>query len=186
MTAVRKSYVLRIATNPVVYVWTGNGLLDTPADAVDLSGATWRGAGRIIQLPALKALINGVSERVGFTLSGVSADTLRLAQEDKDEVDGADVRIGSVEFDAQWQLTGPIAWEWRGTADTLTVESAAGEDGSRVRTIALSVAAIDNRRANPRYTFWTDAAQRLRSSDDAFCDHVAQISNSVSRRFGPQ
>lgn len=184
MATARRSYCLRIATDPICYVWTGHGLLDTPADSLDLAGATWKGAGAIVSLPAIKALISGVAERLTFTVSGVNAETLRLAIEDKDEIDGADVRLGAVEFDENWQLIGGVSYEWRGVADVITIESRF--DGSkRVRTLVLSVASIDTRRANPHFSYWTDASQRLRAADDAFCDHVALISNSVTRRFGP-
>lgn len=185
MPTSRRSSVVRIDTDPVCYVWTGYGDLDTPADAVDPAGARWKGGGGIIALPALKALISGVAERVQFTLSGINAETMRLALEDKDEVEGAQCRLGYVEFDRSWQLVGGVSWEWRGIADVLTVENREAE-GERIRSVILSVAAFDTRRANPRFTFWTDASQRLRSADDMFCDHVAQISNSVTRRFGPK
>src|SRR5687767_4810759 len=92
MAASRISWLLRIESDPVCYLWTGFGPLETPADTVDAGGATWRGAGEIVGVPALQALINGVAQRVNFTLSGVSAESLRLAVEDKDTVKGAEVR----------------------------------------------------------------------------------------------
>lgn len=185
MAVSRISWVLRIDSDPACYLWTGFGQLVTPADDVDASGATWLGAAHIIAIPGLRALINGIAERVNFTLSGVSAETLRLAREDKDSVKGAEVRIGHVEFDADWQLVGDVTWEWLGIADALRIESRYGEE-RRLRSIVLMVGAADTMRANPRFTFWTDASQRLRSADDAFCDHVAMISAGVTRRFGPR
>lgn len=185
MTIIRRSYILRIDTDPVVRLWTGFGDLATPADAVDPSGATWQGSGGILSLPAIRSLIGGVSDRVAFTVSGVDAETLRLAREDKDEVEGAEVRLGYVLFDQHWQLTGGVTWQWRGVADILSIESATDDDGQRTRSIRLSVAGADTRRRNPRLSFWTDQSQRQRSSDDAFCSFVSQISISVTRRFGP-
>lgn len=185
MAANRISWVMRIGSDPVCYLWTGFGDLKTPADGVDPDGATWLGAAHIIGIPALKALINGVAERVNFTLSGVSAETLRLARSDKATVKNADVRIGHVQFDKDWQLSGGVSYEWRGVADALRVESRYGES-NRVRSIVLMVGAADTTRSNPRFTFWTDSSQRLRSGTDAFCDHVAMISQGVTRRFGPR
>lgn len=179
----RISWLLRIDSDPVCYLWTGHGRLETPADAIDAAGATWLGAGHLIAIPALQALISGVAQRVTFTLSGVSAETLRLAREDKATVQGAEVRLGHVQFDADWQLDGGIAWEWRGIADALRIESRYGEE-KRVRSIVLMVGSADTRRSDPRFTFWTDASQRLRSADDAFCDHVAMITDGITRRFG--
>lgn len=185
MASSKRSYVFRLDSDPVCYLWTGHGPLDTPADAVDPSGASWLGAGGLISLPALKALINGVAERIQITLSGVTAHTLRLAMEDKDTVYRAEARIGYVEFDLDWQVAGPVTWEWLGIADMMTIENRESDSG-RTRSIYLSIAGADTLRSNPAFTFWTDASQRLRSPDDAFCDHVAMINASVTRRFGPK
>lgn len=183
MAVTRISWLMRIDSDPPCYLWTGLGPLETPGDAVDPAGATWLGAGHLVSIPALRALINGVAERVSFTLSGVSVETLRLAREDKATVKGAATRIGHVTFDEDWQLTGPITWEWLGIADALRVESRHADD-DRTRSIILLVGGADTSRANPRFNYWTDASQRLRSPTDAFCDHVAMISNGVTRRFG--
>lgn len=181
----RRSYVFRLDSDPVCYLWTGFGDLDTPGDSVDPSGARWLGAAGILSLPALKALINGTAERVRFSLSGVSPNTIRLANEDKATVRGAALRLGSVEFGGDWQLTGPIQWEWLGIADTIIIESAATDQG-RTRTIGLSVASADTLRSNPNITFYTDADQRKRSADDEFCNQVANITLGLARRFGPK
>lgn len=181
----RRSYLFRLDSTPPVWLWTGHGDLVTPADFVDPTGATWNGAGGLVALPALKALINGVADRVQFTLSGVDPDTLRLAVEDKESVNRAECRLGYVEFNADWSLDGGPTWEWVGIADTITIENRSG-DGIRTRAIHLSVASADTFRSNPRFNFWTDAAQRLRSPTDEFCDHVAGISQGVTRRFGPK
>lgn len=183
MAISRISWLLRIDSDPTCYLWTGHGPLETPPDAIDAAGATWIGAGHVIDIPALQALINGVAQRVTFTLSGVSAETLRLAREDMDTVKGAEVRVGHVRFDADWQVDGLISWEWLGIADALKIESRYSEDG-RVRSIILMVGSADTMRSNPRFTYWTDSSQRLRSPDDAFCDHVAMISDGITRRFG--
>lgn len=185
MTVYRRSYIFRLASDPVARLWTGWGALDTPADAVDPAGARWIGAAGILALPALKALINGTAERVRFSLSGVSEETVRLATEDRATVRGAELRLGYVDFDQRWQLTGPIRWEWLGVADVITVESAASGRG-RTRTISLSVASADTLRSNPNFAFYTDADQRKRSPTDAFCNQVANISLGMTRRFGPR
>lgn len=180
----RRSYVFRLASDPICYLWTGVGELATPADDVDAGGATWLGVAGVLAIPALKALINGEAERIRFSLSGVSAATLRLALEDRDTVRGAELRLGWVEFDADWQLSGGVHWDWIGVADALIVESADG-DAMRTRTISLSVGSADTRRSNPALAFYTDADQRKRSPTDAFCDQVAGITIGMARRFGP-
>jgi hypothetical protein len=185
MAITRRSWLLRIDSDPVCYLWSGFGPLETPADHVDPEGARWLGAGHLVNIPTLKALINGVAERATFILSGASSETLRLAIEDKNTVNGAQVRLGHVLFDEAWQLIDGARYEWLGIADALRVESRYGDE-KRVRSIILMVGSADTTRSNPRFTYWTDASQRTRSPDDAFCDHVAMISQGVTRRFGPR
>lgn len=184
MAIYKRSYVFRLGSTPACYLWTGHGPLVTPADDVDIAGATWIGAGTIMKLPVLKALINGVAERVKFTLSGVNSETLRLALGDKDTVQNAEVRLGYVEFDKDWQLVGGVNWEWVGVADAILTESSANDKG-RTRSISLSVASSDVTRSNPPLSLWTNAQQVRRSATDRFCDQVAQITLGTTRRFGP-
>lgn len=183
--AIRRSWVVRIASDPVCYLWTGPGPLQTPADYVDPLPPVWDGAAELLSVPALRAIINGAAERIEFLLSGVSAETLRLAQADVASIRMAECRVGRVDFDDDWQVVGGVAWEWIGYADALRVQSRAS-DGERSRSITLMIGSADTFRANPNFTYWTDASQRLRSPDDAFCDQVASIAASITRRFGPK
>jgi hypothetical protein len=185
MAIYRHSYVFRLAVDPVLYLWTGFAPLDTPGDAIDPDGARWIGGSQILDIPALKLLLGGAADRVDFVVSGVDAQTLRLVQDDRAEVQDASVMIGRVSFDGDLQIEAPIAWEWRGVADVLTVESKYAEEG-RARRITLSVRSGDTRRNNPLPAFFTDADQKRRSADDDIFDHVAQITTGVTRRFGPK
>ncbi|MBB5709351.1 hypothetical protein [Sphingomonas xinjiangensis] len=184
MANYRRSYLFRLGSDPVCSLWTGYGPLETPADHVDQQGARWSGAGELVGIPALQALINGRAGRYTFGLSGVSAETMRLAMEDRATVEGAVLRIGYVDFDAAWQVA-RVVWEWLGIADVLTVDSSPSAEG-RTRLIALSVASSDTRRSNPQLGFFTAADQNRRSPTDRFCDQVASISQRVTRRFGPK
>jgi len=180
----RRSYLFRLASDPVCYLWSGSITdLELPPDTLDPAGATYKAAGAIIDIPSLKQLINGIAERVDFSVSGVSAETLRLALDDRESIRGAAVRVGYVEFDEDWQIDGAPVWDWRGIADILTTESSSGGDG-RQRSITLSVAADDTLRSNPALAYFTDADQRKRSPDDAIFDHVSGISVGTTRRFG--
>lgn len=184
MAVYRHSYVFRLAVSPVLYVWTGHGQLVTPADSIDAAGATWEGGGHLLDIPSLKVLLNGAADRVDIEVNGVDAETLRLAQEDRAEVRNASAMIGRVEFDSDWQLSGGIAWEWRGYADVMRVASRNAEQG-RQRSIVLSLRSGDTRRSEPQPAFFTDADQKLRSADDDIFSHVAGITAGVTRRFGP-
>lgn len=183
MATYRRSIVWRLACDPAAYLWSGHGDLDVPSDLLDPSGARYRGAGALLEVPALKQLINGIADRVDFRVSGVSGETLRLALADRASVYGASLHVGTVSFDADWQITGPPVWDWRGIADVLTPDSKDTDQG-RERTITLSVAAADTARANPRLAWFTDADQRRRSPTDKIFDRVAGINAGVTRRFG--
>ncbi|TKD50226.1 hypothetical protein [Sphingomonas baiyangensis] len=181
----RRSIVFRLASDPVCYLWSGHFDLPVSADALDPEGAIYKGAGELLSVPALKQLINGAADRLDFVVSGVSAETIRLAGEDRDSVKGALVTIGYVEFDADWQIVGPASWDWRGIADTLATSNEPTDNG-RERQIILSVRSTDTRRSNPAPAYYTDADQRKRSPTDAIFSEVAGISVGVTRRFGPR
>lgn len=185
MTIYRRSYVFRLAVDPVLYIWTGHGPLDTPGDSIDPAGATWLGGAHLLDIPSLRLLIGGAADRIDVRVNGVDTETLRLAQEDRAEVRDASVMIGHVTFGDDWQVAGPVAWEWRGTADVMTITGRDTGSGARERSITLSIRAGDTRRSNPRPAFFTHADQRRRSADDDIFDHVAQITAGVTRRFGP-
>ncbi len=181
----RESFLLRIASDPVARIWGGVGDLLIPADIVEVEPAIYSGAGEMLNAPDFQQLINGVAERIEFQVSGITAETLRLALEEAPSVDGAAVHLGRIDFDDDWQQIGEVEWEAVFRADTLTVSSQPG-GGGRIRTIALSVGTDDTGRSRAPLAFFTDADQRRRSSDDAFFSHIAGISAGTSRRFGPK
>ena len=185
MATHRRAIVWRLACDPVARLWSGWGDLNTQADDYDTGGARYMGAGALLDVPELKQMMNGLADRVDFSVSGVSAQTLRLALEDRATVEGALLTVGHVTFDRDWQIEGSPVWTWRGTADVLTIDSQA-TDAGRERTITLSVASADTARSNPSLTWFTDADQRRRSPTDAIFDRVAGINGGVTRRWGPK
>lgn len=185
MAVYRRSTLWRLGSDPVTRLWSGFGDLDAPPDALDPTGARYRGAGALLDVPALKVLLNGLADRQDFSVSGVSPETVRLALEDRDTIRDAALHVGYVLFDREWQvLAGPV-WEWRGVADTITITREDGEAGG-TRTISLSVRSDQADRSNPRLAWWTDADQRRRSAGDRFCSRVAGLNQGSSRRFGPR
>lgn len=182
MASYRRSILFRLASDPVCRLWSGIGNLYIE-DEFDPGGALYMGAGELVGVPALKQLINGLADRVEFTLNGVSAETLRLAREDAPSIRDALVLIGEQAFDADWQADGGPAWVWRGIADMLYVDSQ-DQGGRRDRSIRLSVRSADTFRSDPQLAFFTDQDQRRRSADDVIFSHVAQISIGATRRFG--
>lgn len=178
----RFSHIIVLESDPPAYLWTGFGNID-----IDIDGDVRRflGAGHLLSIPDIKAIINGATDRYEFGISGVSPDTVRLAHEDRDSVELADARIGRINFDADWQQDSDVEWLWDGFADIITTDSAPTERG-RQRRITIGLANDETRRSNPQIAFFTDADQRRRSPDDAFFSHVAQINVGITRRFGPK
>jgi hypothetical protein len=183
MAEVRESYLLRIAADPPARIWSGVGPLEIPPDIVEDETATYMGAGELLNAPDFQALINGVAERLEFIVSGVDADTIRLALEDAESVKGAAVHLGRIDFDENWQPLGPVEWEATFRADFLVVDSQSS-GGARQRTITLSVGSGNTGRSYSPMAFFTDADQRRRSPDDAVFSNVAGINTGTSRRFG--
>lgn len=183
MASYRRSTLFRLACDPVCRLWSGFGDLEI-TDDYDPSGEIYLGAAALLDVPALKQLINGVADRVDFGISGVSAEALRLVLEDAPSVRDAPVLIGEQSFDANWQKVGAPNWLWQGIADVLLVDSS-GADASRQRTISLSTRSADTFRADPVPSYYTDQDQRRRSPTDAIFDHVALLTQEARRRFGP-
>lgn len=186
MAEVRESYLMKIDhPDEPARIWSGVGNLIIPADIVEAAPATYLGAGQLLSVPDFQQLINGVAERVEFTVSGVDDETIRLALEDAEGVKNAAIYIGRIDFDEAWQQLGPVEWEATYRADCLTVESQA-ENGRRVRTLTLSAGSADTGRSYAPAAYFTDADQRLRAADDRIFDHVAGINQGTSRVFGPR
>lgn len=178
---VRPVVFFRMATPTPLRLWSGAGPFAVPSDTVEPGGATYLGVGDLVGLPAVQQLINAQGERVQFALSGISAETMALADEDADEVRGAVVRLGFAVLDAGWQLLSPVAWLWTGEGDSVDVQRAAGEDGSVVRTVSLSVGSMFNSRRRARLSYYSDAEQRRRSPDDRFCERVSLYTASTTK-----
>lgn len=184
MASYRRSILFRLAADPIARFWSGHGNLDVSGGLIDPLGARYIGAGALLDVPALKTLINGTADRLDFTISGVTPQALRLAHEDADSVKGALVLIGEQGFDADWQNDGPPLWVWQGYADILITNSQETPQG-RQRTVQMSVRSADTFRSNANPAFYTDQDQRRRSPTDAIFSHVSLISIGAKRRFGP-
>jgi hypothetical protein len=181
---VRESVLIRIDSATPARFWGGVGDLLVLADEVEPEDSIYLGGANIVSAPDFQQLMNGTADRLEFTLSGVSAEVMALAQDEAEEVKGAALDLGTIRFDDDWQQVGVVTWEARFRCDTLSVGSQSVNDG-RTRAITLSVGTDDTERSRAPIALFTDADQRRRSPADAFFDHVAGITAGTSRRFGP-
>ncbi|WP_257541004.1 hypothetical protein [Sphingobium sp. CFD-1] len=185
MASYRESIVARIACDPPCLLWSGVGPLLIPADTVIPEAAIALGGSELISIPDFQTLINGTAERLDFTVSGVSEETVRLALDDAPSVKGARVDIGIIGFDENWQVD-YVEWEGVFEARSLTVSRPAEQNGQITRSITLTIVQGDTTRARAINAFFTDADQRSKFPTDAIFSHVAGINAGTSRRFGPK
>lgn len=184
MAFYRESIIVRIASDPPALLWSGLGPLLVPADIVVPEDAIALGGAELVNVPDFQQLMNGTAERLEFTLSGVSEETVRLALEDAPSVRGARVDVGRADFDDAWQLIS-IEWEAVFEARSLSVSRPLAQSGQVTRSISLTIVAGDSTRSRAPNAFFTDADQRRDHPTDAIFSHVAGINAGTSRRFGP-
>lgn len=185
MAQYRESFIFRIETNEPGMFWTGHGDLLLPADVVLATPEIALGGGHLASLPDLEQLLNGEAQRLEITVSGISEDTLRFAQEDAPQVPGAPVYIGRIRFDEDWQQAGPVEWEWSGEGRSLAVSGMQGGDNGRSRSLTLRVASGDTTRSRAPFSLFTDADQRRDYPTDGIFSNVGRINAGTSRRWGP-
>jgi hypothetical protein len=157
------------------------------ANNIDTQGGTFLGVGELVGMPVLSQLVNGTADRVEFTLSGVDASILALADAEADTVRSAPVHVALMAFDEDFQESTSPVWIWEGEADVPRVsrQSVAGEDGSFqvVRSMSLSVGSVFTGRRRANLSFMNGVDQRRRSSDDAFCDRASVYSSGTTRKW---
>ncbi|MGJ4888962.1 hypothetical protein ACQR1Y_12250 [Bradyrhizobium sp. HKCCYLRH3099] len=178
----RTGVFFRLGVNPVQRLWTGVGRVAVE-DAID-GQAVYRGFGELTNLPALTQLVNGIADRLDFTLSGssVSAKVLATAAGEGDEVKGAQVDVGLGFFDERWQFVGLI-WLYRGEADLLTTSLDAAPGGNVTRAIKLSVGSAMTGRRRTRQSVYSDFDQQSRSPGDRFCERIRRYSEGVAKEW---
>lgn len=172
----------RMASDPALHLWMGLHDIEIgiPATgALDGETAVYTGAGRLLDLPDLEVLVNGLADQVTVTLS-IEETIYRRYLTGLDtappEVRGAPVTVGFAPLDARWQPLTSIIPLWNGTGDFWGVEHEPPEDPTKsaLRKISLTIGTGDTSRAQPRALSFTDAAQRRLSPTDRFFERVAR------------
>lgn len=158
--------------------WSAFGDFALPADGIDTTGGVYRGVGELVDAPAVSQLINGLAERIVFSLSGVDPAVLALAEEDAEALRGAPAHLALVALGADWAPLHDAYWLWEGEADSLRVIRSGD-----VRSVSISVGTPHTGRTRPSLGFFTGVEQRRRSPDDRFCDRVNLYSANATVRW---
>lgn len=177
--APRYSLFLKIGTTDPVYLWTGIGPYQASSDDDIAPNAVFNGAGILRSIPGLKQLMSGTADRVQFSFSGVDLKPVSWMSTDG-SILNAEVNVGIVFFDTNWQAVAPIAWFWDGTSDVVS-----SSYDALTKTINLSVVSgyADRQRSDFRY--WTDASHQSRHPGDLFCQRTAIYSIGTESKWPP-
>lgn len=171
---------IRVDTDPALHIWFGVNDIPARFDSIDGEGTVYLGGGRLIGLPTLEVLLNGISDAVEFTVSGVDPSTGQAMLDDLPEVRGALVHIGITTLDDYFQPMTAVLPLWQGVAARVaeSMPPVTGRDNPTL-TLSLSVVAGENMRSRPSRALWSSAQQRAISPTDAFCDNTIRLSRGV-------
>lgn len=176
--------VWRLDTGTPVRFWTGFGDLIIPADAIEPTGATYKGVGTLADLPEMSQIINGAAERVQFSFSGNNVEMAEKADGDAFLVRNKAVNLGVIPLDENLQPIDSVLWFRQFTADTITIELASKDaNGDQTVVVSLSASSAFSGRTRPKIAFFTDVDQRKRSPDDRFCERTPLYSQGVVKAW---
>lgn len=175
---------LRIDTDPALHIWFGVNDVPIGFDSIDPDGTVYLGGGRLIGLPSLEVLVNGTSDAVDFTISGVDPATGAKMLDSIPPVRGKKVQIGLTTLDQYHQPMSKIIPIWTGVASHPKETGSYGQ-GDAGATMALSLAVVsgENTRSRPSRALWSDAMQRSLYPTDAFCDGVARLARGIQPKW---
>ncbi len=171
---------LRIDTDPALHIWFGVNDVPIGFDSIDPAGIVYMGGGRLIGLPSLEVLVNGTSDAVDFTISGVDPATGSKMLDSIPPVRGKTVQIGLTTLDQYHQPMSSIIPIWSGIASHPKEAGSYGQ-GDESGTLALSLAVVtgENTRSRPSRSLWSDAMQKSLHPTDRFCEGVARMARGI-------
>lgn len=176
---------MRVDTDPALHLYFG--ISDIPAnfDGVDPDGTVYLGGGRLNGIPTLEVLVNGTSDAVEFSMSGIDPTTAAKTLDSLPEVRGAGVMLGITTLDDYFQpMTNPIPI-WDGTASHVSESSPpVAYDQSPSLTLSLSVMAGETTRSRAARVLWSPPHQKALSPTDKFCDGTARLARGVQPAWG--
>ncbi|SOC45771.1 hypothetical protein SAMN05892877_117160 [Rhizobium subbaraonis] len=171
---------LRVDTDPPLRLWFGVNDVPIGFDGIDPNGTVYLGGGQLIGIPSLEVLVNGTSDAVDFTVSGIDPATGNRMLESIPPVRGKLVQMGLTTLDQYYQPMTDVIPIWTGTASH-PKEARAPIQAGETATLSLSLAVVagENTRSRAARTFWSDAHQKALSPTDDFCKQAARLARGV-------
>jgi hypothetical protein len=161
------------------------GVNDVAVGIESVAGSTvFLGGGVLQGVPELEVLVNGIADRVEFTLAGIDPASYERFDIEGYTVRGAEVYVGITCLDDYYQPVAPIQPLWDGRASFVR-ESMPPVTGSESPTVQLllSVGSGVTTRARSSASIWSAAHQRALYPTDAFCDGTARLARGVAPTF---
>lgn len=176
---------LRVDTDPGLHIWFGVNDIPANFDSIDPDGTVYLGGGRLIGVPTLEVLVNGTSDSVEFTLSGLDPATAAKTLDSIPKVRGADVHMGLTTLDQYFQPMSGIIPIWTGVASHVGEQSPAVESGQNAAiTLSLAVVSGEATRSRAARSLWSGPHQKANSPTDLFCDPAARLARGVQPSWG--
>lgn len=171
---------LLIDTDPALHIYFGVNDIPIGFDSIDPDGTVYLGGGRLIGIPSLEVLVNGTSDAVDFTVSGIDPATGAKMIDSIPPVRGARVQMGLTTLDQYYQPMTKIIPIWTGTASHPKETRPARKEGENATlSLSLAVVAGENTRSRPSRSLWSDAMQKAFAPSDDFCKQTARLSRGI-------
>lgn len=171
---------MRVATTPALHLWFGVNDMPIGFDSIDPTGTVYLGGGRLQGIPTLEILVNGTSDSVEFTVTGINPETGSKMIDNLPAVRGAEVHMGITTLDQYFQPMSSIIPLWPGTASHIGEASSPVQSGQGATlTLSLAVASGNETRSRPSRSLWSSAHQKALFPTDKFCDETSRLARGV-------
>lgn len=177
---------LRVDTDPALHLWFGVNDVPIGFDGIDPDGTVYLGGGRLIGVPSLEVLVNGTSDAVDFTVSGIDPATGAKMLESMPPIRGKQVQLGMTTLDQYFQPMSKIVPVWTGIASHPKETMPPRREGEPATlSLSLAVVAGENTRSRASKVTWSDAMQRSKYPTDAFCGNTGALSRGTNQPAWP-
>lgn len=174
--SMRMGIFWRLDTDPPAHLWMGPYDVKAGIQSVDPDGTVYMGAGRLMDIPDLEQLVNGVADRVEFHLSGAQQDVFQQLLTNMPVIKGKKCVVGVAPMSDRYQILTKIIPIWTGIADFWVAgeKPTSGIEKNTVRTVSVSVGSGSTNRSRNKVLTWTDAEHRISHPNDGFFSRVAR------------